>query len=85
MKPGLVEMGGQSYLALTFRRPDPAPAETLYEVQTSSGMVGAWSAVQTVKVSDLSDGGVRTITVRDTLPVSGASGPRFIRLSVRTP
>lgn len=75
---------GENYLALTYTRPEPAPNGVSYAVKVSADLV-TWSAVQTAEVSSTADGGLRTITVRDTQAIGSGAPRRFIRLEVALP
>jgi hypothetical protein len=81
---GLTSDGGQTYVSLTYIRPEPPPAGVTYRVRTGSDLLG-WSAAETFEVSNVVTGSVRTITVRDTQPANEANPHRFIRLEVTLP
>ena len=76
--------GAQTFLSLTYVRPENAPAGVTYSVQVSSDLA-SWSPAGTVAVSDTTAAGLRTITVRDAVAISGDAAPRFIRLETRLP
>lgn len=73
-------LGG--FLALTFRRPRPAPPDLIYGGATAADPAGPWVADALVAgVIDNHDG-TETVTLRDSVPASGASR-RFLRLTAR--
>lgn len=81
MSTGMELDGGQSYLSLTYTRPEPAPVGVVYSVETCADLTG-WNAAETLPISDTASAGERTIKVRDTVPSSGDRSRRFIRLKV---
>ncbi len=81
---GTHAQSGSDYLSLTYIRPEPAPAGVSYTVKISTDLT-TWSAAETTEVSNTLDGALRTITIRDTVPTSGTSTERFIRLEVTLP
>lgn len=81
---GETAIGGSNYLTLTYTRPEPAPDGASYAVK-SCGDLATWSASMTAEVSNIAQTGSRTITVRDTQPMNGTSGLRFIHLEITTP
>lgn len=72
--------GGNQYLMLTYRRPEPAPAGVSYYVEAGPAP-DALTSGGTVVVSSTVSGGTRTVVVRDGTAV-GSPGARFIRLRV---
>jgi hypothetical protein len=76
--------GGQVYNSLTYTRPEPVPAGNVYAVKTGSDL-GTWSAADTQEIANTVAGGLRTITLRDTIPASPTAPRRFIRLEVVVP
>ncbi len=74
--------GGPLYLTLTFAT--PASVTDLDFTPQVSGNLSAWLSGQgqTETVSDTTDAGIRTVVVRDTVPVSGGTR-RFMRLQVQ--
>ncbi|MBK8479427.1 MAG: VCBS repeat-containing protein [Opitutaceae bacterium] len=72
-----VPSAGQNYLALTFPRKGYSPG-LQYVVQSSTDLV-TWTDLQTIP-----PGYPKTVTVRDLVPVSGATR-RFLRLRVTAP
>ena len=81
---GMVGSAGQTYLSLTYIRPEPPPTGVLYTVRVGND-VGQWSAAETLELSNVVTGSFRTITIRDTVPMEGATPHRFIRLEVAVP
>lgn len=80
---GTIDVSGQTYLTLTYRRPEPAPANITYTVEAGTAMTPAgWSSAGLVQVSSTVSASVRTITVRDGTPL-GSGSRRFMRLRVR--
>lgn len=80
-----VNDGSGEYLAFTYIRPEPAPASVTYRVEGSSDLSAAsWSDTGIVPVSSFVNGGLRTITVRDSTPMS-VGNQRFLRLKVTQP
>ncbi len=79
---GVGEYEGTNYLTLTYIRPEPAPAGVTYSVESNGSMDPLqWSSTGNVEVSSSTAGGLRTITVRDSVP-AGGDGRRFMRLKV---
>ena len=91
-----VNVAGSNYLAITFQRPVTA-TDVSYLVQVSSNLSTAWldgssysasgdvqSNANTTQVTRTTSGGIETISVRDTMPFSGAT-QRFIRLKITHP
>ncbi len=76
----VLDVEGEEYLSLTYVSPDPALPGVGYAVKVG-GDLAAWSEDVSV-VSDTVEAGLRTITVRDTQPISPAHPKRFIRLEV---
>ena len=84
---GQVNVAGQDYLTLTFIRPEPAPANAVFTVKSCANLTD-WSAAETVEVSNANNtpaSGLRTITVRDTVPIGSATERRFMRIEVAIP
>ncbi len=79
-----ISEGGERSITLTYIRPDPAPAGVLYKVLVGSDLTG-WNSAQTLEISSLPANNLRTITTRDTVPISAANPQRFIRLEVTLP
>ena len=79
----LLTVGGNRYLALTYRRPEPAPADVSYTVDVSADGV-TWSSDNgaTQVVSSESSPGYVRITVRDTTPEPARAPGRRIRLRI---
>lgn len=75
---------GQIYNSLTYSRPEPPPAGNVYSVPVSSNL-SDWSTADTLETGNSVDGSLRTITIRDTVPLSPAEPKRFIKLEVVVP
>ena len=76
---------GVKYLTLTFRR-SPTATDLIYTPQ-SGGSISVWNGtpVQVGTAINNADG-TQTVTFRDSVPITGATPQRFIRLQVtRTP
>lgn len=85
LRHGLVTDAGQSYLTLTYTRPEPAPADILYHVEACTDLQPAnWDSSGLAEISSTVDGDLRTITVRDSVPMAGGNR-RFMRLHVSQP
>lgn len=82
---GTAEHAGAKHLTITYIRPEPAPSGIIYAVEASGDLAaGGWSSAGLVEVSNSVAGGLRTITMRDSVPsTSGAA--RFMRLKVTAP
>lgn len=80
----IVQANAETYLALSYSRPNDI-GDVLYAVEVSDNLQ-AWNsgASFTTLVSDVDQGGMRRVTVRDNAPQS-ASARRFIRLRVTRP
>jgi len=79
---GTTNLNGQSYLTLTYTRPEPAPPGFSYAVEvTNDLLVPDWTSAETVEVSSTLNGSWRTIIVRDQYPVADRP-KRFIHLRV---
>jgi hypothetical protein len=82
---GTASDSGNDYLSFTYTRPEPAPGGISYSVEAGSDLsAGAWSASGLVETNSTVNGGLRTITIRDSVPMSGG-GSRFMRLNVGQP
>jgi len=81
-KAGLVQAGGATYLALTYRRPKTEPADVQYRV-TRSNTVQPWAGAGTVTPvgSPVDRGDYVEVTVRSSDPVTAAA-QGFLRLEV---
>jgi len=80
MEKGRMEDSGTNFFMLRYVRPEPAPADVSYAVQAAGSLQAAdWT--DGVVVSSAVSNGLRTITVRDPLPMTGNTN-RFIRLRV---
>jgi len=71
------------YLSLTYTRPEPAPADITYTVESSSDLAG-WTTAGLVETSNTANAGLRTITVRSGTPLTGGN-KSFLRLKVTQP
>ena len=82
---GKTTVTGSTYLTLTYIQPDPAPSGTTCSVEAGSSLTAAgWSSAGLVETSNTVSGGLRTLTVRDSAPVT-SGGKRFMRLKVSQP
>lgn len=82
---GTTTDSGQDYLTFTYTRPEPAPAGVSYAVEASADLSPpSWSSSSIVPLSSTVNGGLRTITVRDTSSMSSGT-KRFLRLKVTQP
>ena len=80
---GTIDVSGQTYLTLTYRRPEPAPANISYTVEAITALTPTgWSSTDLVQVSSTVTAAIRTITVRDSTPLT-PNTKRFMRLRVR--
>lgn len=79
---GVISDGGQDYMSLTYTYPEPLPAGVTCSVEGGSGVdAGSWTGNGLQVVSSQLNAGLRTIVVRDTVPVAPGSR-RFLRLKV---
>jgi hypothetical protein len=80
---GLVQFGGSTYLAITYRRPKVEPSDVQYSV-THSTALKPWMGNSTVTPfgTPVDRGTYVEVTVRSTQPVS-ASQQGYLRLEVR--
>ncbi|HLS28120.1 MAG TPA: carbohydrate-binding protein, partial [Opitutales bacterium] len=78
---GQTSVGGESYLTLTYSHPATI-SDIEYIVEVSSNLTD-WSAADPAnfEMSSEESGGLRTVTVRDSRPISGEKS-RFLRLRV---
>ena len=84
---GTITVSGQTYLMTTYIRSEPPPTGVIYAVTTCSD-ISTWSTVETVGVSSTPDvpaTGLRTIIVRDSVPMASPNEKRFISLEVSVP
>ena len=79
---GSVSDAGQTYLALTYRRPDPSPVGIAYAVEIGASLADWAAGGQEIANSVIAE--VRTITVRDTDAMETDTPRRFMRLKVIT-
>jgi hypothetical protein len=77
---GSVPDTGGNYLSFTYIRPEPAPAGISYIVEASPDLK-TWSATGLVQISSTLNAGLRTVTLRDSVPMAPLT-PRFMRLRV---
>lgn len=70
---------GQDYLTLTYIRPETPPVGVSYDVESGANLASWESGVE---VSTSSANGLRTVVVRDSVPMGASSPQRFIRLAV---
>ncbi|MCB1227504.1 MAG: DNRLRE domain-containing protein [Verrucomicrobiales bacterium] len=79
---GTLEDAGNTYLTLTYTRPEPAPPDLSYTVEASPDLSPAsWTSATVVGVSSIVNGSTRTITVRATPPMTGGNR-HFLHLKV---
>jgi hypothetical protein len=75
-----MDLSGTNWFVLRYVRPEPKPADLTYTVQAVESLMSSnWT--DCVEVSSTVSNSLRTITVRDPLPISGNTN-RFIRLKV---
>ena len=85
MGSGRTTVTGSGYLTFTYIRPEPAPAGVNYAVEASADLASAnWSGSGPVEISNTLNNGLRTITLRDSAPMSD-SNKRFMRLKITQP
>ena len=78
LSQGIVRVDDEDYLTLTFMRPEPVVDGSQYVVESGGDMVH-WESGAIEPVSSHVEAGVRTITVRDVVPISESPG-RFMRV-----
>jgi hypothetical protein len=79
---GTTNISGQTYLTLTYTRPEPALPGLTYTVEVANDLVVPdWTSAETVVVSSTVNGAWCTIIVRDQYPVADRP-KRFIHLRV---
>jgi hypothetical protein len=77
---GVHDITGTNWFTLRYTRPEPAPADLTYFVQAIESLLASnWT--DCVEVSSTVSNSLRTIIVRDPLPMSVTTN-RFIRLKV---
>lgn len=82
---GTTTDGGIDYLTFIFTRPEPAPIGISYIVESSPDLSPAnWTTAGLSEISSTLNGGQRTITIRDSTPMTGGNR-RFMRLRVIRP
>lgn len=85
LRCGTTTDGGSDYLTLTYIRPDPVPDDITYSVEAGPDLTSAsWTSIGLVEISNTVNAGLRTLTLRDSVPLAGASR-RFMRLKVTQP
>lgn len=79
---GRVTDAGHAYFSLIYTRPEPPPGDILYTVEACADLtVGDWSSNGLQQAGSSVSDGLRTLTIRDTLPMSDAPS-RFMRLRI---
>jgi hypothetical protein len=79
---GTTNISSQTYLTLTYTRPEPAPPGLTYTVEVANDLVVPdWSSAETVEIGNTVNGAWRTVIVRDQYPVADRP-KRFIHLRV---
>lgn len=78
---GTTSVAGSEYLTLTFTIPDPPRPGVLSAVEASDSLTPAsWSSAGLVTIGDSVNAGLRTVTVRDNVPIAPGS-KRFLRFN----
>ncbi len=80
---GTVTDSKNRYLSLTYTRPEPAPSGITYSVEAASDIT-SWTSSGVMETGNFVADGLRTITLRDAVPLSG-SPKRFMHLKVSKP
>ena len=80
---GTTSAAGSDYLTIPYTRPEPAPGGIHYFIEASSDLTN-WTTSGLVEASTTATGGLRTITIRDSTPLTGGSS-RFMRLNITQP
>ncbi len=78
--PSLTTTSG--YLALTYRRPKPAPADIEYIGQNTGDLAGWGETTVLVGVVDNFDG-TETVTIRDDVSLESGATQRFLRVKIQ--
>jgi hypothetical protein len=82
MGQGTVIDAGNTYLSLSYTRPEPAPSGLSYTVEACAELApSSWSSTGIVEMGSTANATFQTITVRDAVPLNG-SPRRFMRLNV---
>ncbi|MEI6034929.1 MAG: RHS repeat domain-containing protein [Verrucomicrobiae bacterium] len=82
---GTVSDAGNTYLSLSYSRPEPAPSGLSYTVEACAELApSSWSSTGVVEMEITANATFQTITVRDAVPLNG-SPRRFMRLKVSNP
>ncbi len=81
-KSSITTIDGSNYVYIQYTRPDPAPADVVYDVQSSADLQ-TWASNSVVTLSTAVENGVATVRVRATQDLS--SSQRFLRLKVLAP
>mgnify|MGYP000139971309 CR=1 FL=1 len=85
LSDGTTTDAGSDYLTFTYTRPEPAPSGITYAVQAGAELTPAsWTTAGLIEVSSTVNAGLRTVTVRDHVPIAGGND-RFMRLEVTQP
>ena len=80
LEQGAIDLSGTDYFILRYTRPEPAPEDLTYAVQGCDSLLQTnWTGG--VEISSTVSNSLRTITVRDAVPMGGSSS-RFMRLKV---
>ncbi|NOU36040.1 MAG: choice-of-anchor D domain-containing protein [Kiritimatiellaceae bacterium] len=79
---GFANMASQTYLQLTYTRPEPAPANVSYLIEAANELAPPdWTENATVVISNTVTNNTRTITVRDQFSTAEKT-KHFMRLKV---
>ncbi len=82
---GTTSVSNQTYLAITYTRPEPPPPGISYAVEWSPGVApSAWTNTGLIEASSILNGGLRTITPRDSQSLT-AGLQKFLRFRVSQP
>jgi len=82
---GKVNAAGSNYLSLTYSCPNPTPSDITYSVETSPDLSpGSWTTSGVVLVSNSTNGGLSTVTMRNSTPLAGGN-KGFMRLKITQP
>lgn len=81
-RDGTVTVGDTTYFVLRYTRPEPVPEGVVYTVWSGSSLTSSnWTELGAEHQTSTVANGLRTVTVQDPVPMSGAAS-RFIRLKV---
>jgi hypothetical protein len=82
---GAMTISNDTYLTITYTRPEPPPTGLTYSVELVPAIIsGTWTTNGVVEASNVVNGDLRSITSRDIQPV-GSVPQRFMRLKVSAP